>query len=246
VPNTADLSSRQSVALAAQMLASLKIDSGVPAVLPPASFEPSVREALQCELESAGHNSIVGSGSILAFDQYRHLKHLDALVGGDPFLSSQIGRDYLIHADVTVSVDAPAVPALPATVAEGLGQRWGPRLPPVLEPGSRLLHAMVSLKWSIRSDRVQNIRHEAVILTRTRRGRQPHIAVATLEPLPSRLASIARGTGEIDAVYHLLYEELWDATMAIGSSEQRSVLFELVENGRLRPWSWLVPTLAAS
>ena len=83
-------------------------------------------------------------------------------------------------------------------------------------------------------------------MTRTRRCRQPHLGVVTLEPLPTRVASIARGTGEIDAVYHLLYEELWNATMSAGTPDQRSVLYELVENGRLRPWSWLVPTIVAA
>lgn len=246
VPNTADRSSKSSVALAAHILEQLGVEPGTRPRKASDSFEPAARTALQSELELVGHGALVGSGSILGFEQYRHLRHLDDLVHGSPFLSSQIGRDYLIDADITVSLDAAALPELPPCVTEGLLRRWNPKLPPVLETKSRLLHALISLKWSIRSDRVQNIRHEAVILTRTRRGRQPHIAVVTLEPLPSRLASIARGTGEIDAVYHLLYEELWDATMTIGSSEQRSVLFELVENGRLRPWNWLVPTLVAS
>ena len=43
---------------------------------------------------------------------------------------------------------------------------------------------------------------------RHRRGRQPHLVTVTAEPLPTRLASIARGTGEVDAVYHIAFDAL--------------------------------------
>jgi hypothetical protein len=118
----------------------------------------------------------------------------------------EIGRDYVIRPDVTVGI------------------RRGEAL---------FLHAAISCKWTIRSDRVQNVRHEAVILTRHRRGRQPHIVVVTAEPLPSRLAAIARGTGEIDAVYHIAFEELLGATTSKGSAGEKEVLAELVEQKRL-------------
>lgn len=52
------------------------------------------------------------------------------------------------------------------------------------------------------------IRHEGVILARSRRGREPHIVTVTAEPLPSRLAAIACGTGEVDAVYHVALAKL--------------------------------------
>ena len=65
------------------------------------------------------------------------------------------------------------------------------------------VHASVSCKWTIRSDRAQNIRTEAFQLIRQRRGPMPHMVVVTCEPLPSRLAAVARGTGEVDFVYHV-------------------------------------------
>src|SRR5262249_33246833 len=101
----------------------------------------------------------------------------------------------------------------------------------------------IPCKWTIRSDRVQNIRHEGVILTRHRRGRQPHIVAVTPEPLPSRIASIARGTGEVDAVYHLMLDELIAATNAVAPSKQCTILEELVVQRRLRPFDELAPTL---
>ena len=71
-----------------------------------------------------------------------------------------------------------------------------------------LLHASISCKWTIRSDRSQNARSEAQNLIRNRKGHLPHVVVITAEPSPSRLASIALGTGDIDCVYHFALYEL--------------------------------------
>lgn len=92
---------------------------------------------------------------------------------------------------------------------------------------------LVSCKFSIRSDRVQNIRHEGIGLIRHRRGRQPHIVTVTSEPLPSRLAAICRGTGEVDAVYHVCLPELQQVVEAVGNNEQRNALAEAVGQRRL-------------
>jgi hypothetical protein len=152
------------------------------------------------------------------FVQYAHLNSLQQLIDLDASgtLRTEIGNDYLIRPDVTV----------------GIPSRYG-----------FFLHAALPCKWTIRSDRVQNIRHEGVILTRHRRGRQPHIVTVTPEPLPTRLASIARGTGEVDAVYHVLFDELVAATQAAGTADQRRALEELVTQQRLRPFAELLPTL---
>jgi hypothetical protein len=209
-----------------------------------AEFEEAVRANLAVELQSLRPSWAVTYGPISAFEQYRHLERLDRLVRRNEFLRAEIGRDYLIEGDVIVSFAPPGLPQLPPAVQQDIATRWRGVPPPVLEGMRPVLHAAISLKWTIRSDRVQNIRHEGVILTRVRRGRQPHVSVVTLEPLPTRLASIARGTGEVDAVYHVLFEELWDATHAVGNDEQKATLEELVDQGRLRPWDWLSPTIA--
>lgn len=145
---------------------------------------------------------------ITDFAQYEHLARLKRLTDADPMLRTEVGQDYLVAPDVTVGLELPHEPLL-------------------------FLHAAVSCKWSIRSDRVQNIRHEGVILTRHRRGRQPHIVTVTAEPLPSRLASIARGTGEVDAVYHLCLDELITAATEVGPVSQMDVLNELISQRRL-------------
>lgn len=58
------------------------------------------------------------------------------------------------------------------------------------------------------SDRAQNSRKEALDLIRNRKGQALHIVVVTGEPLPSRIASLALGTGDIDCMYHFVLYEL--------------------------------------
>jgi hypothetical protein len=107
-----------------------------------------------------------------------------------------------------------------------------------------LLHAVISAKWSMRSDRVQNVRPEGATLTRHRRGRAPHFVVVTCEPLPSRISSIAMTTGEVDAVYHVAYEETQAAVMEHGTYEQKNTWLELVAQRRIRDYNLLAETIA--
>lgn len=74
-----------------------------------------------------------------------------------------------------------------------------------------ILHASISAKWTMRSDRAQNSRTEALNLIRNRKGNLPHIVVVTGEPMPARIASLALGTGDIDCVYHFALYELIEA-----------------------------------
>jgi len=71
-----------------------------------------------------------------------------------------------------------------------------------------ILHASISCKWTLRSDRAQNARSEALNLIRNRKGRLPHVMVVTGEPTPGRIASLALGTGDIDCIYHFALPEL--------------------------------------
>jgi len=85
-----------------------------------------------------------------------------------------------------------------------------------------ILHGSISCKWTLRADRAQNARTEALNLVRKRKGRVPHIVVVTAEPLPSRLASLALGTGDIDRVYHFALRELQEATASLNTEEEPS------------------------
>jgi len=214
VPNFADGDSAQSVAIAAEVLSQLGVSGQGPAKGQTSGrmLEEGVESYLATALPAAGSWrtwDVRRGRSITEFSQYAHLEKLEELVRRDDTdtLRSELGGDYLVKPDVTVGI-----------VKDG-------EIP--------FLHAAISCKFTIRSDRVQNIRHEGVIMTRHRRGRQPHIVTVTSEPLPTRLAAIARGTGEVDAVYHVCLPELAAAADAVGNDEQRRTLDEMVNQSRL-------------
>ena len=97
-----------------------------------------------------------------------------------------------------------------------------------------ILHASVSCKWTLRSDRAQNARSEALNLVRNRKGRLPHVAVVTGEPTPNRIASIALGTGDIDCVYHFALPELLEAVKDLGFADAEEMLHTMIDGKRLR------------
>jgi len=110
--------------------------------------------------------------------------------------------------------------------------------------GAPILHASISCKWTIRSDRAQNSRSEALNLIRNRKGRLPHIMVVTAEPLPARLASIALGTGDIDCVYHFALQELQDSLIELGLHDALELLKIMIDGKRLKDISDLPLDLA--
>ena len=71
-------------------------------------------------------------------------------------------------------------------------------------------------------------------LLRNRKGRSPHIVVVTGEPTPSRLASIALGTGDIDCVYHFALPELQNAVSHSQNDEALNMLNIMVDGKRLK------------
>lgn len=97
-----------------------------------------------------------------------------------------------------------------------------------------ILHASISCKWTIRSDRAQNARAEALNLIRNRKGHLPHIVAVTAEPLPTRIAALALGTGDLDCVYHFALPELKTAVAQVDNEDQMDMLNILIEGRRLR------------
>ena len=86
----------------------------------------------------------------------------------------------------------------------------------------------------MRSDRAQNSRTEALGLIRNRKGRLPHIVVVTGEPLPSRISSLAMGTGDIDCMYHFALYELIEAVRDTGAEDSIELLNSLIMGKRLK------------
>ncbi|MDL1891952.1 restriction endonuclease, partial [Sphingobacteriales bacterium CHB3] len=71
-------------------------------------------------------------------------------------------------------------------------------------------------------------------LIRNRKGHTPHICVVTAEPMPTRLASLALGTGDIDCVYHFALDELEEAVKSSKNEAAIDALVPLIEGKRLR------------
>ena len=182
--------------------------------------------------------------AIARFEQYSHLIALDKAARKDPELAAALGNDYTITPDVVVirglEPDA-RINAPEFIVDEQVSRQASLR---AANGGLPILHASISCKWTIRSDRVQNARSEALNLIRNRKGRLPHVAVVTGEPLPSRLSAIALGTGDIDCVYHFALPELVSAVEELGHADSAESLKIMISGKRLKDISDLPLDLA--
>ena len=181
---------------------------------------------------------------IAKYEQYAHLVALDRAAKNDPELAAALGSDYTITPDIVVVralAEDGEINAREALVDANIARLASLRK---ANGGLPLLHASISCKWTIRSDRAQNARSEALNLIRNRKGRLPNIMVVTAEPLPSRLVSIALGTGDIDCVYHFALYELQTTIKALGMTDAADMLAVMVEGKRLKDISDLPLDLA--
>lgn len=182
--------------------------------------------------------------SIAKFEQYAHLSALSDAMKQYPLLATVLGNDYTITPDIVVfrAPEPDEIINSKGALVDGNCTLHAPLR--LKNNSSPLLHASISCKWTIRSDRSQNSRTEALNLIRNRKGHLPHIAVVTAEPLPSRIASIALGTGDIDCVYHFALYELIEAVKNTGYEDAGELLNTMVEGRRLRDISDLPLDLA--
>ncbi len=168
------------------------------------------------------------------FAQYEHLAYLNALTTQNAQLAAALGNDYLVAPDVVVYRDLyedSEINADRIIVDDEICKMADIRKS---NGGKPILHASVSAKYTMRSDRAQNSRTEALNLIRNRKGHLPHIVVVTAEPMPNRLASLALGTGDIDCVYHFALYELIRAVKEVGSEDAIETLETLVQGKRLK------------
>lgn len=182
------------------------------------------------------------------FEQYEHLARLEHVIRGDNELASALGKDYIITPDIVVgrqpvSDEEINREGLVVTEEEPFA-KFTPLRRVNFEAPRPILHASISCKWTLRSDRGQNARTEALNLIRNRKGHLPHVVAVTAEPLPTRIASLALGTGDLDCVYHFALPELWDSIEEVGNEDQLDMLMILIEGRRLRDISDLPFDLA--
>jgi len=257
--SVADSSSKTSVSLAAGMAARM----GHPACTNPKSgqtagslFGQYTLEFLEGAFRRMDHlrpgkwffSATQTTPGIAAYDQYEHLADLSRLLEKNKKLSAALGGDYLITPDIVVarrSVTDDEINVGKQLVGpdEKIAQHTSLRTANFGTPRA-ILHASISCKWTMRSDRAQNTRTEALNLIRNRKGQVPHIVAVTLEPMPTRLASIAMGTGDVDCTYHAALYELRGAVEESGNSDQAEMLDTLISGRRLRDISDLPFDLA--
>jgi hypothetical protein len=174
------------------------------------------------------------------FDQYAHMNDIRAALEANKELRTIFSEQFLVKPDIVIYRS----PLRGSDVGREEGVPVG-TLSPLLDDaqlahGHPLLHASVSCKITMRSDRAQNTRTEALNLLRNRKGRAPSIVAVTAEPLPTRLSSLALGTGDVDFVYHAALPELREALSAVGNEDQLDMLNTIVQGRRLRDISDLV------
>lgn len=177
------------------------------------------------------------STGIAVFDQYEHLAALNTALKAHKELAAALGGDYIIRPDIVIA----RTPLSDAEINEKkniLPKGKVSKLTPLRKSNHKdpkpILHASISCKWTIRSDRSQNTRTEALNLIRNRKGKTPHIVCVTAEPMPTRLASLAMGTGDIDCVYHMALPELISSVEESGKEDQGDMLNTLISGKRLR------------
>ncbi|PWR00920.1 restriction endonuclease [Meridianimarinicoccus roseus] len=242
VPSNADRSSRPSIAIASAILEQLgpaQTASKLAGQTAGADFEGVCAEFLALCFARLGHLrpgrfEVRKGGGIAQFDQYAHLDDLEAIARANREIATALGSDYLIKPDILISRHP--VPDTVLNAHERLVDDGAGRLSSLRSRNNAMstLHASISCKWTLRSDRAQNARSEGLNLVRNRKGRLPHIAVITAEPAPARLASLALGTGDIDCIYHFALYELRAALEAQHRDDTLDLLDMMVDGKRLR------------
>ena len=217
-------------------------------------FESLICGFIQSIFDHLGHlrpgnwRYLISHTSISGFVQYAHLSRLADIVIKDQALASAIGTDYMVKPDIVIArhpvsdeeinCKRPIVDDI-AHIAKYSPLRLANYKPPL-----PILHASISCKWTIRSDRSQNTRTEALNLIRNRKGPLPHIMAVTAEPLPTRIAALVLGTGDLDCVYHFALPELIKAIETINNPDQLDMLTTMIDGNRLRDISDLPLDLA--
>ena len=251
IPNNADRHSKISVALAKGILKQMDYPLNPIAVSGQTSgnlFEQITASFIEETFHLLGHlrpgewTFSIGR-RVQEFEQYEHLAELEKALSTSKDLRTAFG-DYLIKPDIVIGripVQDKEINRQQRLVNSDVATHSPLRKPNSSKP---ILHASISCKWTIRSDRSQNARTEGLNLIRNRKGNTPHIMIVTAEPYPQRIASLALGTGDIDCVYHIALPELQKAAEKHNNEAVLEELDILVMGKRLRDISDLPLDLA--
>lgn len=241
-PSMADVNSRLSVAISRNLIKRIPHDIGIKPVKGQTAGL-GLEQLTKTFLDEAfrllqhlrpGKWTFSLHTNISNFDQYNHLTDLADIIRKNPSIRTALG-DYIISPDIVVArhpiSDAEIDVKRILTKGKHLAKFTPLRAANTTAP---TLHASISCKWTIRSDRSQNARTEGLNLIRNRKGHTPHIAVVTGEPMPTRIASVAIGTGDIDCVYHFALHELIEAVNETKDEAAIDSLKIMIDGRRLR------------
>ena len=186
--------------------------------------------------------------SIPQFNQYEHMEYLNRVqsLHDDPLLASALDDEYIIRPDIIVGrqlITDEEINRHEKVVTDD--EHFADLTSLRAAHNSCLhLHASISCIWKTHSNRAHSSYIIALDPIRNRKGRLPHIAVVTAEPLPTRLAAIALGTGDVDCVYHFALHEMRAAIEEIDNEDQMDMLDIMIQGKRLRDISDLPFDLA--
>lgn len=254
-PNFSDVSSKTSKAVAWKIVEALSCEENYENISGQTAgtlFEQETMWYLQRAFNEINHlrpgtwNYGVNN-LITGFEQFKHLDYIEKIIKNDKTLASTLGRNYVVRPDIVISrkpVDDKEINKKKTLVNEE--DKIASLTPLRIDnnEGIEILHASISCKFTIRSDRSQNTRTEALNLIRNRKGNLPHIVAVTGEPLPTRISALALGTGDLDCVYHFALYELRKALEELDNEDQLDMLNTMIESRRLRDISDLPFDLA--
>lgn len=182
------------------------------------------------------------------FDNYDDLAEIRKIAKTSREIATTLGQDYVVSPDIIIArepiTDDEINQAQKLIETQDVVAKLTPIRRSNVDIPKPILHASISCKWTLRSDRAQNTRTEALNLIRNRKGKLPHIVAVTAEPTPIRIASLALGTGDIDCVYHFALNELKVGIENIKNEDQLDMLNMLIDGRRLRDISDLPFDLA--
>ena len=258
IPNLANQQNKLSVALAwgiVNRIVQTPVHGDIPWQVATSRFEAVTCDFLQASSAYLNHlrpgdfQYECRNTAISRFVQYDHLLEIEEALEDNKALKAAFGGNYIVAPDIVISRMPIADDEINLTgiLTDETGEH-AKHTPlrasnqPVPRP---FLHAVVSCKWTLRNDRAQNTKVEAANLIDNRKGNLPHIVAVTAEPLPSRIAALALGTGDLDCVYHFALNELMAAVLDSPYIDAADLLQMMVDGKRLRDISDLPFDLAA-
>lgn len=242
IPNNADRHSKISVSLARRILNAINLEISTAKSVGQTAGKEFKRVTTVFLEKAFGYLNHLRYGkyqffigkSIDTFEQYERLAILSETLDANKELKTILG-DYIIYPDIVIG-KYPFKDDEINSKKELINKKNYAYLTPLRAVNSKkiILHASISCKWTIRSDRSQNARTEGLNLIRNRKGHTPHIVIVTGEPYPNRIASLALGTGDIDCVYHFALNELITAADELNNDSVLDILDTMVRGKRLR------------